>query len=248
MQKIYDAIEMVHPSKITPSPVLEAVYEIRFKRGIVSPNALFGLLISGFSSEYGSPIDLPAAQVPPAIRNADGSWHFKPTNAISNKEFLIQIGDDVLTLINKENTKDQDTRYVGWKRFSLEIEKINKWANEHGLTNHVLRLGLRYINFFPEIDGMKEFNVSASLAGEELSSCVIQTSFDEGDVKQNLQVSNAANVNGKQGSIIDIDSMIENPILEKSSVTKSTENLHNQAKGLFFKTLGETYLSKLKTS
>ncbi|NJY61437.1 TIGR04255 family protein [Salinimicrobium sp. CDJ15-81-2] len=228
------------PKRIDPCPIVDALVEIRFSTKINS-NAVFGLIYNSLQPEFESVENLPIQQLPEPVRSSDPNLRFKPHYRVKSENFIVQIGPDVLTISSHPN-------YLGWTRFSEEIYRILSKVEQVGIINKVSRIGIRYINFFQE-DVFKLVNLNVNLGEKPVkyNNTVVRTEFDQGDFRSTLQIANNANMNGKSGSIIDIDTFISfdtNNFFEKKEDLINTG--HQKEKELFFSLLKEDFLKTLK--
>lgn len=232
------------PKKITPCPIIESIVEVRFNSAIPS-DAIFGIIYSRFKEYFPKePIRLPILQLPEQIRNNDPNLIYKPHYKLSNDAFLFQVGPKSFALINKEE-------YVGWKTFSQKIKDCFHKIAEMQIIKTTKRFGLRYINFFEELDIYEKINLKLLLNEDALQSdnVLVSTSIQTGNFTSKFQISNNSklkhNDTEKKGSVIDIDVYLEedgNTIL--GQFDNILEDAHNKEKELFFGLLKNDFLEK----
>jgi len=229
------------PSSISPSPIAEAIFEIRFSSNI--PNdAIFGILYNEFKNEFPIVENLPILQIPEALRSQDLNLKYAPHYRLPIDKYILQIGPSVFSLSNVDN-------YVGWSVFSHMItDCYNKLLNS-GVVDMKERVALRYINLFQEINIFKNITLCVSLPGITLSEnpihFIVDIPIDNGGHKCIVANHVQAVINGKEiiGSVIDVDTHV----LPDASETfeASLEYLHTEEKKLFYKILSEDYLKNL---
>lgn len=230
------------PKKITPCPIIEAIIEMRFESKIPA-EAVFGIVYDKFKDEYKKVEKLPILQLPEIVRTEDPNFRFQPHYKLLNENYILQIGPNVLSIVNINN-------YVGWNEFSLKVKNTFKKINELGLITKADRLGIRYINFF-ELDIFENINLSILLSEKSLISESEQITFRStlktGDFLSNLQIINKGNMIlnqiQKSGSAIDIDTYISD-IPNVNNIDTLLENGHKEEKLLFFKLLKKDFLEK----
>ncbi len=228
------------PKIIEICPIIDSTIEIRFKSKI-HYNAVFGLIYSKLSSDFKKVENLPILQVPEPIRMKDPNLKHKPLYKISNAEFAVQIGPDVLTV-------GCVPKYVGWRRFSNKIFSILDKVEELKIISEVERLGIRYINFFDQ-NIFDKIKLDISLSGEKIQDqkSVFRTQITKGKFICTLQVANDAKLNNVDGSIIDIDCYKTRGLQD---FFKNKEELindgHLKEKELFFNLLSDNLLEELK--
>lgn len=227
------------PKSIENCPIIDALIEIRFTSKI-HQNAIFGIIYNALKSDFSKIEDLPILQIPEPIRMSDPNLKYKPLYRISNDEFVIQIGPDVLAI-------GSYPKYLGWKKFSSKIFEILNKIEELKIINEVERLGIRYINFFNE-DIFNNIKLEINLDNKKLKSqkSVIRTEFNQGKFVSTLQISNDAKSNEIFGSIIDIDCHKTKGLQD---FFNNKETLINEGhlieKKLFFELISDEYLKKL---
>lgn len=150
---------MTLPQSITPCPVIDALVEIRFEAGINS-NAVFGVVYNELKEKFTKVETLPILQLPEAVRTADPKLKYKAYYKISNPEFVVQIGPDVISI-------SSFPEYVGWDRFSKTIIEIIDKVEQTPAIKAVRRVGMRYINFFPD-DIFPSINLIITKKGEDM--------------------------------------------------------------------------------
>lgn len=234
------------PLRLNRCPLVDALIEIRFESSIID-SAIFGIIYNVIRDEYkGEVTNLPILQVPEQIRKNDPNLKYKPLYRIESEKYIIQIGDDVLTISSK-------IPYVGWGDFSYHtINLINKIAKEN-IFDKVIRVGHRYINFF-EGDIMDKLTISTpSINSYKTNNILVRTEVqDDNNFIDIVQITNSATYKSPQhktsisGSIIDIDSSkeyIDNYFLD--NLESEIKQLHICEKKMFFSLLKEDFLDSL---
>ena len=229
------------PKKISPCPIREAIFEMRFESEL-PPDAIFGVLYSKFRSEYEKVEQLPILQLPQVVRSQDPNLVHAPHYKLSNEDSIIQTGPKVFSLANVGD-------YAGWDKFSEQIQRTHASVKETNVVSSLTRVALRYINIFEEINILTGTNFKAFLGDEALRSEKINFSAEIPSDKSisQLKIINFAEavISGKQikGSIIDIDSAV-NP-QDFDSFSAAVEYSHTEEKALFYKVLGEQFIKTL---
>jgi len=230
------------PKKITPCPITESIIEIRFDSEI-PPDAIFGVVYDSFKEIFpNKPKNLPILQLPSQIRNNDPNLLYKPHYRLSDNTFLFQVGPKSISLINQGE-------YVGWSVFSPKIKECFQKVKEIQIIKSTKRFGLRYVNFFEELNIYDKINLKLLLNEKSLTSnkIVLRTSLPKEEFICNLRISNDSKMKQddveKPGSIIDIDVYREedgSSIIEQFD--RILEESHNTEKELFFSSLKEEFL------
>ncbi len=230
---------MALPKAISPCPILDAVFEIRFTTKI-HPSAVFGMIYNILQADFPKVENLPILQLPEALRAADPNFKFKPHYRISNQYFVTQIGPDVLTI-------SSFPEYAGWDRFSKQIFTILESIEKASIIDTVLRIGIRYINFFDN-DIFKNIDLKICIGKDDIAykNTIVRTEIEQESYKSSLQVANNVNHNNKLGSIIDIDTFTESNL---TNLFQNKEHLisdaHTKEKELFYSLLKEDFLKTL---
>lgn len=234
------------PLRLGNCPLIDALIEIRFESTIIE-NAIFGIIYSIIRDEYkGNVINLPILQIPEQIRKNDPNLRYKPLYRTESDKYIMQIGDDMLSLSSK-------MPYVGWNDFSTHtITLINEIASENVISK-VTRVGHRYINFF-EGDIMDKLTISKPEINDyQTNNILLRTEIqDINNFIDTVQITNSASYTPTQhlvpltGSIIDIDSFKEyddNYFLK--NIESEINELHNCEKNMFFSLLKKDFLDSL---
>ena len=227
------------PKKITPCPIVDSVVEIRFSSKVPA-SAVFGMVYNVLKKDYPTFENLPILQIPEPIRLSDPNFKYKPLYKLSNRETIIQLGNDVISI-------SQSPIYQGWEKYSTEIFKVFKTINDLGIIEDVIRLGIRYSNFF-RLDIFDYINLNINLNNEEfkLKNTLFRSEFIDGSWVNTLQVTNMANFNNINGSIVDIDTHTESELGKFfSNMEKLIGEGHESEKNLFFNLLKKDFLKSL---
>jgi uncharacterized protein (TIGR04255 family) len=232
------------PTKISPSPIVEAVVDVRFDP-TPPPDAVFGLIYSKLPEKYRHVEKLPVLQVPDEIRQSDPNLVFQPYYRMKHDSFILQVGPRIFSLSTQG--------YPGWSAFSTEITSILSRIVEIAFFKEILRVGLRYINFFEE-NVFKFSRLSLTMVDKPLvdGNILVRTEFPDGEFLTRLHVANQANLviggAARSGSVIDLDTFTVNPFLEKrpsECLKLMLDSEHSILKRSFFDLLQEDFLRSL---
>jgi len=236
---------MTLPKQINPCPINQAVVEIRFNSSLPS-DAVFGVVYNKLKDSYKSAEQLPILQIPEAVRNNDPNLLYQPHYKLIKEHYAFQVGPKVISLAITEQ------KYTTWESYYEEIQSVFEKIKEIDFISNVLRVGLRYINFFVD-DIWENINIDVKIieneiAGEEI---FVRTVLPKDEYKVMLQAGNQLRLEENnqvvgRASIIDIDTSIEgeninffedmNSILEKG---------HSIEKEIFFGLLKDNFLKSL---
>ncbi|URW79088.1 TIGR04255 family protein [Xiashengella succiniciproducens] len=227
------------PKNINPCPIVDALLEVRFTSKI-NANAVFGLIYSVLQKEFQKVETLPILQLPDVVRASDPNLKYKPYYKISNENFVIQIGPDVISI-------SSFPKYLGWELFSKIIFDALTKIESVGIINVIERIGIRYINFF-ETNIFEKVNLKVCIGADDIlyKNTIVRTEIEQGEFSSTLQVANNAIINGKLGSIIDIDTFVtKNLDVFFSRKTELINAGHLKEKELFYSLLKPEFLNTL---
>jgi uncharacterized protein (TIGR04255 family) len=232
------------PERIDPCPIVEAVLEIRFVTA-ESWSVLPGLLYSRIRERYPEKIELPISQIPEEVRRRDPAFTYLPLVQFLGKDFLIQFGPRVVSLVTKPNA------YSGWSAIRAELQWLVEQIQAASFIAEGERLGVRYIDFFKGnvfphlLIGGQVFE--KPLRTSELSLAAV---FRRAPFTARLNVTNGAVVTqGEQsrvGSIFDLDVWAGS--LDFDLFTDGIQRFdeaHALVKGIFFSLLKPEFLTTL---
>ncbi|MEZ4947342.1 MAG: TIGR04255 family protein [Cyclobacteriaceae bacterium] len=232
------------PKKIDNCPIVDSVVELRFESSIF-PNAVFGLIFNSLQKDFPKVEKLPILQLPEQLRDSDPNFRFKAQyRLISDDGFSVQIGPDVLVM-------GSPMPYPGWSGYFEKIKLVIERVYQTGVIKKVIRLGVRFINFF-DIDIFEQINLDITInnATHKPQNTQLRTELTKNGFLNTLNIANNAKQsiqNNKQrvGSIIDIDTFKEYRNEDFKKIYESEiENAHNSEKEIFFSLLREEYLKK----
>mgnify|MGYP002625532815 CR=1 FL=1 len=236
------------PKKITPSPIAEAVFEIRFTSDIPG-TALCGMFYPVISKIFpGTSIDeLPILQLPPVVRDNDPNLKFQPHYRLIKDNFIFAFGPTSISF-------SCIAPYSGWEQWSnFFLSIIDGLANIETLKNiKINRLGLRYID---HIDGNLFENTKTTICISDTSlassNTQLHSEFTENDILIILNMMNGMKqINKESFSVFDIDCVkscnstfdsFRKDIIE----TGFLNDLHETNKRYFFGLLKDDFLAKL---
>lgn len=233
------------PLKIENCPIIDAIVEIRFETNL-PPDAVFGVVYNQFKSKYTKVDDLPLSKAHDIIIQKNPSLKYGAHHKISNGNFVLQVGPNMFAISNVP-------KYVGWKTYSAEIYDCLSKIDKLGIINKVIRIGIRYINFF-ELDILNSIRLKINFDGDLFKSnnTVLRTEIIEDEFIKTLQIANNAiyTINNKKdikGSFIDLDIVLEKEITDFfGNMNKIIEKGHEIEKRQFFSLLEDEFLKSLK--
>lgn len=230
------------PKLIKPCPIIESGVEIRFQTKLVS-NIINGMIYRELKDSYNEVKELPILQLPIQVRKNDINLMYQPHYQLISNDFILQIGDKVIAIINPKIGKE----YIGWNAYYSEINKVLKIMNQLDIINRVERIGVRYIDFFKNTDIFEKIKISINNPIEcENKQLQIRNIFIKDDSKIILNIINNVYLKEDKGSLIDIDAFNEKLFsMDVDNILAIINNLHMLQKKIFFDILNKDYLSSL---
>lgn len=233
------------PVRITPCPIVEAVFEIRFVSG-EQWATMPGLLYGQIRERYREQVRLPLLEVPEQIRAQDPALMHLPLIQFKGENFIVQLGPRVVSLVTKPR------EYPGWPTIRDEFSWLLIRLQTAGFVREAERIGGRYIDFFAG-DIFPNLRIGVRLDEQPLAANQTDLTtilrFPRASVR--LQVTNGAIVPNKEGaqfgSVLDLDGWMgptEVADLFAEGLNRATE-LHDIVKRVFFGLLRPDYLRQL---
>lgn len=128
------------PISLKVVPIVESTFEIRFSSAQDhAADLLPGMLFRELKSRFPRLAQLPASQVPRAIRNAEPSFAYQPQHVLEGESERVLIGDRVVAL-------SVARPYPGWTKFHDGIKSLLAALAGTDLVSQVERFSLRYTN------------------------------------------------------------------------------------------------------
>ena len=159
------------PRKLRADAIVEALLELQFESD-TSPERLIGRIVDSGPWKALEQRNLPAHQVPSALRQLDPSIRYQPTVEIASvgaEPRALKVGPFVVSYHRAKT-------YVGWERFRPELEETVDILFAAAENLRVTRIGLRYLNAFNArqhgITSIADLDLAVSLAEGRLTSSV----------------------------------------------------------------------------
>ena len=228
------------PKKIDPCPITEVIFEVRFDSALPG-DAIFGIVFNKFKEDFPNVERLPILQLPEAIRSSDPQLIFSPHYKMQQDNFLLQIGPKVFSVVNTNE-------YSGWTQYSDQIYICFEELQKLGVIKQILRIGLRYINVFRDINIFEKSNLQMNLKEQSLSKNHINMSCEipAGDYINTLKIISGAELlvgqKKMKGSVIDIDTVF---VKQFENFKDTAEHAHTEEKKLFYSLLSDDFLKTL---
>lgn len=233
------------PKKISPNPVIEAVVELRFETCVPS-EAVFGVVYPVLDKIVNGQFEkLPILQLPEQVRMNDVNFKFAPHFQFKNSDFQVNVGPRVLAIIATEP-------YKGWNEYSSIINEILNRLDELKIIKKVDRLGIRYVDFFDDLNITQKLKFKVQRFPYLLDSLSLASTFKVREpftTNLNIATNQTITVKGKtrSGSIFDTDTYVEFEDTEYKfeDILDHINEAHNVGKEVFFSSLEGSFIAEL---
>ncbi|MBD1399437.1 TIGR04255 family protein [Pelovirga terrestris] len=240
------------PKKLKMEPLIDVVFEIRFKSVISASSILPGLLFERLEGE--KKIEkLPASQLPEQVRTSDPNLKYAPLLRIVWKNFAIMISDNGVAV-------GCILPYPGWSSFKKTIIELVGHLSSAKIIKEVERYSLKYIDIIPAKslkDQVSAVNLSLTIGKHKLESEFFQVRVDIpiDDLINIMVINSSASValssgEKRNGVVVDIDTILnigdDNIEETYSSLEKNLERMHDLNGELFFSCLREETIEMLE--
>ncbi len=227
------------PKRLRKEPIIEAIWQAQFDSGQGIGDVLPGILFTELRKSHPALQlrRLPSADIPAVIAQIDPNLRFTPKVLMEEPGggFIWQVGDRVITLNCRRP-------YVGWARFKDAVEALSRIVEGSTLIPQLQRHSLRYIDLLGEelADDLSVLRVALTVGDRTISDRVqLRVEIPDDDYLHVVQIATAAQVNlsGSQlkGTIVDLETLPENPTGDWSSVRAQLDELHDRSKAMFFR-------------
>lgn len=240
------------PKKLKKEPLIDAVFEIRFKSdfpaGGILPGLLFGKLDGNKTIEQ-----LPVSQIPQHMRDADPSFQFAPLSRLDWGQFYINVGDRSVSVGFKHP-------YPGWGSFKPAITEVMGVLKDANVIRSVERYALKYIDLIPATSLQEQVafvNFDITLAGHKLTREVFQLRIEiprDGFIHAVQVVSSATATlqsgESRQGLVVDVDTIatLKSILFDEllTGFSEKLEAIHQANKKIFFDCLKPETITALE--
>ncbi|TKC83432.1 TIGR04255 family protein [Trinickia terrae] len=240
------------PKRLTSEPVLEAIFEIRFRARTPVASILPGVLFTKLKAERVE--QLPAANLPELSRQADPIFRVLAVQKVHWDTFFILIGDESLAIGCK-------LPYPGWTKFGAAIGDVLTAVADTNLIEAVSRYSIKYINLLEtdnSADALSKLNLEIKVGDGSQENINFQLRVELAHNKFISVVHAIASANAqladtsisKSGTIIDIDTIFncESEIPFGEFLAQSSDlakEIHEANKTLFFQCLKSKTIESL---
>jgi hypothetical protein len=241
------------PTKLLQEPLVDAVFEFRFKS--IAPVSLIlpGLFFNELDGDK-SLSELPAAQIPKQVRDGDPMLQFTPTHQMHWGNFVISFSDKSLQVGCKIPS------YPGWTAFKAAIKNVINIINKTGLVTEADRCSMKFIDLIEKHsieEQVAALNLNLTIANHRLKDQVFQCRMEvtEDNFVHIIQIVAAAQISRpgeeeRNGLIIDIDTVCNLAAMSLSEfidrLDEKLDALHSVNKRMFFDCLTDDAIESLE--
>jgi len=240
------------PKKLKQDAIIEAILEIRFDMKTL-PEVFIGRLADCIHWKGFTQNRMPAYDVPAPLRQADPHLRYQPVFELveTGGNRSVRIGPQVISY-------HRLSPYIGWERFSCEINEAIEALFEKTDGLQIRRLGLRYINALrADVHGIRsisDLDLELKIASERLSDNVnvnFITSLSD-DTKCTIRVATNDFAQGvlpqSTSVLVDVDVFTKDNFKTKDikKVKEWVDFAHIEEKKEFFRLLTDDTINTLK--
>ena len=150
---------------MSSSPLVEVVFEIRFK----PQNNFATELLIAVNQEITNHQDIIQAdglQFPVDFKNQQPEFYYVPSYKVNFPEFSLLISDGSFVVL--KNTVDNS--YEGWSSFRNIPRQILEILKKKNKVSDIQRYSLKYTNLIQNYQSFKDLNLSLSIGSSQLDS------------------------------------------------------------------------------
>lgn len=235
------------PVKITPDRIRDSIVQVFFQSSVPT-EALVGIFYRPLTKSGWKYANRPNEVVPSkglVIEFASSTQHFFLKDEV---RFQLHNNHSIAFNCNKE--------YIGWERYGVIIKEVLNDIFKSGVVLSFVRIGIRYISEFPDIDILDKLKFKISFpSSENISNSSYRLAFDLGDIIKTVNIASKIPARTsfiKQDKEIDYISMLDIDVVKKSlsvadpqELWKEIEELHREEKEMFFSLLDPDFLASL---
>lgn len=235
------------PVKITPDRIRDSIVQVFFQ-SVVPPEAMVGIFYQ-------------------ALTKSGWNYANRLNEGVSSKGFVIEFANSTQHFFLKDDVRFQlhhnqslafncSKNYIGWDRYGGYIKEVLADVFASGTILRFVRIGIRYISEFPDIDILEKLKLKISIPGSEsISNSSYRLTFDEENIIKTVNIASKLPV---RTSFVDQEqepkyiSMLDIDIVRKTLSAASTQDvwdeicrLHDKEKEIFFSLLTDEFLRSL---
>lgn len=240
------------PIKLGIEPLVDHLFEMRFKARLPTSSLIPGVLYSQLPGQN-SITRLPAADLPEQLRMADANLVYAPLIRVEwSDKYAILVGDRSIVVSCK-------LPYRGWSNFKPSIIEVIELAKSTGAVEAVERCSIKATNILPSAVGGPGEVMQAKLSVGTYDlmdhNFHVRVEIQKSELLHIIQLASGATAKlptgeVKQGALVDTDTLLVLPDVPMSefagSLSTTLELLHNGNKEMFFSFIEDQALEKME--
>lgn len=239
------------PSKLDREPLVDCVFEVRFKSDIPAADVLPGIYFSHLDGS--KKLDrLPPSEIPPTFRAANAELRYVGLSRIEWKDaYYITFGDYSLGVSAK-------MPYGGWASFQPAILQVLRGLQNIPLVTSIERCGFKTINLFEKdlgsVSEVVKLDISVGEQDLRSSQFHLRSESVSGDTTTIIQIATEAvttfaDGTTRSGALLDLDVVWNARDMERAKFLDVAEHklraMHLHNKNTFFGSITSQVLEKL---
>ena len=239
------------PKKLRKDPIVEAVFELRFKPAPSAPSAfgdvLAGILYNQFKKDFSQIDRLPFSNIPRELQDLDPNLRYQARSRLKSDKGMILVGDRMAAISSPRP-------YMGWENFFPLIMRVIGQLNETTLVGQIERFSVKYMNVLEADEMQAQFsfvNLRAKLGTYDLTKHLTQfrTEIEErgfANIIEILAGTTVKTVDSKEfrGLLLNIDTVKKAPQNFWQEADALINSAHEVEKDLFFSVLSKSALDQ----
>lgn len=237
------------PIRLKREPLLDAVFECRFESLSPASNVLPGYLVSKLNG-IGSIENMPAMDLPLAVRNTDPNLFYSPLISLSWGKFKILVSDRSFVV-------SCAMPYPGWVEFRASILEVLSAVAQLEIVSKVQRYSMKYTDLIPastteDQAAIVDLKLNIGMHSFEGEGFDIRTELDRDGFRHILRIVSGASIGlsdgtSRVGLVIETDTLRvmshEKFSVWAKGVSPDLESMHIANKAVFFGCLSEEGLN-----
>ncbi|MCH7396506.1 TIGR04255 family protein [Belliella sp. DSM 107340] len=232
------------PSKISPDRIKDSIIEVRYSSKLPF-DILLGIFFESLDDDY-TYANRPNLHSTPFVLESNVKLSISGSALFFNKKIKIEFLPNIMVFNCLES-------YLGWEEYFDEVKKVLVQINNTKRIESYLRIGLRYISEYPNMDihDITKFSFSFGMPKIQSENFIFRSEFFENNFIIVLNLANNLNLIGSDNIVskisnIDIDVIRDVNISDLDELLQIISNAHSEEKKVFFDILNERFLNELK--
>lgn len=240
------------PQRLAKDPILEAIFEVRFKSSIPAVSELLpGMLYPILKGIVGTPERLFPMDLPADFLESNPELKYQPRVRMRGDQFAVLIGDSSIII-------SCPRPYVGWIEFKKIILTVLNSLRDTNLIESVERYSVKYVNLLPGADLAEQFslvNYTAHLGRHDLTQSASSTKVEiiEDGLNNLIEIRANATVHIPAGDnflglLLGVDTICLKPTEFWEQLESNVEAVHLKEKSIFFNLLTDKAIKQFEAA